>query len=69
VKIVEVKAAGLRGRTPEGGWSREIRPDDCVHTVIAMLTDEGLIGWGSAFTTEDLVHGALAVLTRRSRPR
>jgi len=62
MRIVEVRAAGLRGRTPEGGWSNELRPDDCVHTVIAVLTDEGLNGWGSTFTTELLTRAALAVL-------
>lgn len=63
MKIVDIKALGLRGRTPEGGWSNELRPDDCVHTLIAILTDQGITGWGSVFTTEDLVAGALKVLT------
>ena len=62
MKILEVRAAGLRGRTPLGGWSNELKPDDCVHTIIAVLTDEGLTGWGSAFTSEELVRGALSVL-------
>ncbi|HZG68886.1 MAG TPA: mandelate racemase/muconate lactonizing enzyme family protein [Herpetosiphonaceae bacterium] len=62
MKIREVRAAGLRGNTPEGGWSHEIRPDDCVHTLIAVLTDEGLTGIGSVFTSDDLVRAALKVL-------
>jgi L-alanine-DL-glutamate epimerase-like enolase superfamily enzyme len=62
VKILEIRAAGLRGRTPEGGWSQELKPSDCVHTLIEVTTDEGLAGWGSVFTTEDLVKGALAFL-------
>ena len=62
MKIREVKAFGLRGRTPEGGWSNELQPDDCVHTLIAVLTDEGPIGWGSAFTSEELVRGSLSIL-------
>lgn len=62
VKIREIKAFGLRGRTPEGGWSNEIKPDDCVHTLVAVLTTEGLTGWGSVFTNDDLVRAALAVL-------
>ena len=62
MKIREVRAAGLRGKTPEGGWSHEIRPDDCVHTLIAVLTDEGLTGIGSVFTSDDLVRAALKVL-------
>jgi L-alanine-DL-glutamate epimerase-like enolase superfamily enzyme len=62
MKIREVRAAGLRGFTPEGGWSNELRPDDCVHTLIAVLTDEGLTGLGSVFTNDALVRAALAVL-------
>jgi D-galactarolactone cycloisomerase len=62
MKIREVKAIGLRGRTPEGGWSNELRPEDCVHTLIAVHTDEGLTGWGSVFTNDQLVRAALGVL-------
>src|SRR5579864_8039656 len=62
MKIVEIKAAGLRGATPEGGWANEIRPQDCIHTLIAVYTDEGITGWGSAFTNDALVRGALGVL-------
>jgi len=62
MRIREIRAAGLRGATPEGGWDEELRPDDCVHTLIAVITDEGLTGLGSAFTSEQLVRGALALL-------
>ncbi len=62
MKIVEIKAAGLRGVTPEGGWANEIKPSDCVHTLIAVLTDEGVTGWGSAFTSDALARAALGVL-------
>jgi D-galactarolactone cycloisomerase len=57
-----VRAAGLRHGTPEGGWANEIRPEDCVHTLIAVFTDEGVTGWGSSFTNDELVRGALQVL-------
>jgi D-galactarolactone cycloisomerase len=62
MKITEIKAAGLRGATPEGGWANEIKPEDCVHTLIAISTDEGVTGWGSVFTNDALVHAALSVL-------
>ncbi len=61
MKILDVRAFGLRGKTPEGGWFNELRPDDCVHTIIAVLSDAG-VGWGSVFTSEDLVNGSLSVL-------
>ncbi|MCK5381200.1 MAG: mandelate racemase/muconate lactonizing enzyme family protein [Candidatus Latescibacteria bacterium] len=62
MKIREIRAVGLRGATPEGGWDDELRPDDCVHTLIAVFTDEGLTGLGSVFTNDGLVRSALSVL-------
>src|SRR6266545_2002217 len=62
MKIREIRAVGLRGMTPEGGWNNELHPDDCVHTLIAVHTDEGMTGLGSVFTNDDLVRSALAVL-------
>lgn len=62
MKIKEIRAAGLRGATPEGGWTEEMQPEDCVQTLIAVLTDEGITGLGSVFTSVDLVRGSLAVL-------
>jgi D-galactarolactone cycloisomerase len=63
VKIRDIRIAGLRGATPEGGWSNELRPDDVVHTLVAVRTDEGLVGYGSVFTSDELVRGALSVLS------
>lgn len=62
MKIREIRCAGLRGATPEGGWSNELRPEDCVHTLIAVHTDEGAVGLGSVFTNDALVRASLAVL-------
>jgi D-galactarolactone cycloisomerase len=62
MRIREIRAAGLRGGTPEGGWSNELEPESCVHTLIAVITDEGLTGLGSVFTNDDLARSALAVL-------
>ena len=61
LKIQDVRAYGLRGRTPEGGWSNELQPGDCVHTILAVLTEDG-IGWGSVFTSEALVKASLEIL-------
>ena len=62
MKITEIRSAGLRHGTPQGGWSNEIRPEDCVHTLVAVFTDEGITGWGSAFTNDELVEAALHVI-------
>ncbi len=61
-RIRGVEAIGLRGATPDGGWSNELESDICVHTLIAVTTDDGRIGWGSVFTSGDLVRASLAVL-------
>jgi L-alanine-DL-glutamate epimerase-like enolase superfamily enzyme len=62
MKIKKIISAGLRGSTPEGGWAHEIKPNDCIHTLVAVYTDEGVTGWGSAFTNDTLVRGSLKVL-------
>lgn len=62
MKIREIRCAGLRGATPEGGWSHEIRPEDCVQTLIAVHTDEGTVGIGSVFTNDALVRASLSIL-------
>ena len=62
MKIRKIVAGGLRGATPAGGWSNELKPDDCVHTLVAVHTDEGLVGWGSVFSSEALVKAALQIL-------
>lgn len=62
MKITQIRAAGLRGGTPPGGWANELKPSDCVHTLLSVHTDEGLTGWGSVSTNDALVQGALGVL-------
>ena len=62
MKIRDIRAYGLRGGTPKGGWSSELRPEDCVHTLVIVETGEGLRGVGSVFSNDALVKAALAVL-------
>jgi len=62
MKITEIRAAGLRGATPKGGWTHELGPDDVVHTLVAVHTDGGLVGVGSVFSSAALVRAALDVL-------
>jgi D-galactarolactone cycloisomerase len=62
VRIREVRAVGLGGATPKGGWSHDLRPDQVAHTLVEVRTDEGLVGVGSVFTTDALVRAALGVL-------
>lgn len=60
--IKEIRALGLKYGTPAGGWSNELTQEDCVHTLIAVKTDEGLTGLGSAFTSDTLVKASLEVM-------
>lgn len=62
MRIKEIRTTGLRGATPKGGWSHELQPEDVVHTLVAIHTDAGLVGIGSAFTSEALVRAAIDVL-------
>ncbi|CAN5194133.1 mandelate racemase/muconate lactonizing enzyme family protein [soil metagenome] len=62
VRIEAIVAAPLLGESPKGGWSSEIRPEDSVHTLIAVHTDQGITGYGSVFTNGGLVEAALKVL-------
>ena len=62
MKIREIRAAGLRGATPEGGWDNDLRPEECIYTLVAVHTDEGLVGLGSVYTNDALVKAALATL-------
>lgn len=62
MKIRDIRAVGLTGATPEGGWTNELKPEDSVHTLVAVLTDEGVTGIGGVFTNSDLVKAALNVL-------
>jgi len=62
VRIRRIAAVGLYGATPAGGWEAELRPDDGVHTLVAVVTDQGAVGYGSAFTNAELVKAALTVL-------
>ena len=62
MKITDIRFTGLAGGTVEGGWVDELKPEDDVHTIVEVLTDEGLAGVGSAFTSKALVEAAVKLL-------
>ncbi len=63
MKIQSIQVAGLRGATPKGGWTAELGPNDVVHTLVAVHTDEGLTGYGSTSTNDELARAAVKVLS------
>jgi D-galactarolactone cycloisomerase len=62
MRITDIRCTGLAGGTVEGGWADELKPEDDVHTIVEVLTDEGLSGVGSSFTSKALVEGAVKLL-------
>jgi len=67
MKIIDVRLTGLAGGTVAGGWADELKPEDDVHTIVEVLTDEDVIGVGSVFTSKALV-AAPARTDRREAP-
>jgi D-galactarolactone cycloisomerase len=62
MKIIDVRLTGLAGGTVAGGWADELKPEDDVHTIVEVLTDEDVIGVGSVFTSKALVAGSVKLL-------
>jgi L-alanine-DL-glutamate epimerase-like enolase superfamily enzyme len=62
MKIADLRLTGLAGGTVEGGWAEELVPDDNIHTVVEVLTDDGLVGVGGAYTSSALVGAAVKLL-------
>src|SRR5256885_14922588 len=60
--IADLRLTGLAGGTVEGGGAEELKPDDNLHRVVEVLTDDGLIGIGSAMTSAALVEAAVKLL-------
>lgn len=62
MKIVEVEVIPLVGGTVDGGWPQGHEPQENLHTLLRITTDESMTGWGSCFTSSALVSGAVALL-------
>jgi L-alanine-DL-glutamate epimerase-like enolase superfamily enzyme len=62
MKIVDIRCTGLAGGTVEGGWVDDLKPEDDVHTIVEVLTDEGVSGVGSVFTGKGLTEAAVKLL-------
>jgi L-alanine-DL-glutamate epimerase-like enolase superfamily enzyme len=62
MRIVEIKLYPLRGGTVDGGWPQGHEPQDDLHTLLEVITDEGLSGVGSVFTSSQLTAAGLEFL-------
>jgi D-galactarolactone cycloisomerase len=52
----------LFGKSLKGGWTNEIKPEDSIHALVIVRTEDGHMGVGSVFTDARLVEAPLAVL-------
>jgi L-alanine-DL-glutamate epimerase-like enolase superfamily enzyme len=62
MKIIDVRIFPLSGGTVDGGWPQGHEPQEELHTLIEVVTESDLTGWGSCFTSGPLVAGALRLL-------
>lgn len=63
MKIRDIRLLPLRGATPDGGWDEQFLQDETnLHTLVEVITDEGVTGLGSVFTSATLIQGAIEVL-------
>lgn len=65
MRIRDITVHPLIGGTVDGGWPEGHEPEDDLHALIEVTTDEGLTGVGSVFTGSALVRAGVETL----RPR
>ncbi|HAY81465.1 MAG TPA: mandelate racemase [Planctomycetaceae bacterium] len=62
MKIQNIKVHPLLGGTVDGGWPDGHEPEDDLHALVEVETDEGVSGIGSVFTNSDLVIAGVQTL-------
>jgi D-galactarolactone cycloisomerase len=62
MRIVDIETHHLLGGTVDGGWPDGHEPEDDLHVLVEVVTDEGLRGIGSVFTNSALVEAGLETL-------
>ena len=62
MKITAIEVCPLTGATVDGGWPQGHEPQEDLHTLLVVRTDQGLEGWGSCYTSGKLVAGAIGLL-------
>ncbi len=62
MKISGIDVCPLTGATVDGGWPQGHEPQENLHTLIIVRTDEGVTGFGSCFTSGKLIEGAVELL-------
>ncbi len=62
MKITAIDVLPLTGGTVDGGWPQGHEPQEDLHTLVRIRTDEGLDGVGSCFTSGTLIRGAVQLM-------
>ncbi len=62
MRIVSIDVIPLTGATVDGGWPQGHEPQENLHTLIELHTEDGISGVGSCFTSGKLVQGAVDLL-------
>ena len=62
MKIEDIRILPLVGATPDGGWDQGYEEQDNLHTLVEVITNEGVVGLGSVYTSAKLVEGSLNIL-------
>lgn len=62
MKIIGVDVCPLTGATVDGGWPQGHEPQENLHTLLIVYSDQGISGCGSCFTSGRLIQGALELL-------
>jgi L-alanine-DL-glutamate epimerase-like enolase superfamily enzyme len=62
VKIDSITVCPLTGATVDGGWPQGHEPQENLHTLLLVRSDQGLVGYGSCYTSGKLVVGAVELI-------
>lgn len=62
MKIVKVNVIPLVGGTVDGGWPQGHEKKENLHTLLEVVTDEGITGVGGVYTSGALTEGAMGLL-------
>ncbi len=62
MKIRDIKIHRLLGATVDGGWPAGHEPEDDLHTLVEVITDDDLTGIGSVFTNSSLTLAGIETL-------
>jgi D-galactarolactone cycloisomerase len=62
MSIATLTVYPLYGGTVDGGWPQGHQPNENLHTLIEIVSDDGTAGWGSCFTSGRLIQGAVDLM-------